>query len=112
PQYLRGMALSASPGFASKAAAAVADLEFVIAVKDQFPPGLIRAARYALSNAYTAVGRDEDAKEALELSGYTHKADDVPVLTADWSLTARDGARFAPPRFRQPAEGVHLVQGF
>jgi glyoxylase-like metal-dependent hydrolase (beta-lactamase superfamily II) len=46
------------------------------------------------------------------LSGYAQKADDVPVLTADWSLTARDGARFAPPRFSEPAEGVHLVQGF
>ncbi len=112
PHYLRGMALSTLPDFAGRTDTAVSDLEFVIAVKDQFPAGLIRAARYALAAAYQAVGRGEEAKAALELSGYTHKADDVPVLTADWSLTARDGARFAPPRFSQPAEGVHLVQGF
>jgi glyoxylase-like metal-dependent hydrolase (beta-lactamase superfamily II) len=112
PHYLRGMALSALPGFAGRADTAVSDLEFVVAVGDQFPAGFLRAARYALAKAYLAVGRDEDAKEALELSGYAQKADDVPVLTADWSLTARDGARFAPPRFSEPAEGVYLVQGF
>jgi glyoxylase-like metal-dependent hydrolase (beta-lactamase superfamily II) len=112
PQYLRGIALAILPGFAGRADNAVSDLEFVIAVKDQFPAGLIRAARYALAKAYSAVGREKDAKAALELSGYAHKADDVPVLTADWSLTARDGARFAPPRFSEPAKGVHLVQGF
>ena len=112
PQYLRGMALAALPDLAGRADTVVSDLEFVVAVKDQFPPGLIRAARYALAAAYRAAGRGDEATAALELSGYAHKAEDVPVLTADWSLTARDGARFAPPRFSQPAEGVHLVQGF
>lgn len=112
PHYLRGMALAVLPGLAGRAGTVVSDLEFVVAVKDQFPAGFLRAARHALANAYGMVGRDQDAKEALDLSGYAHGADDVPVLTADWSLTARDGARFAPPRISQPAPGVHLVQGF
>jgi glyoxylase-like metal-dependent hydrolase (beta-lactamase superfamily II) len=112
PNYLRGLALSALPGFAGRADTVVSDLELVVAVKDQFPAGFLRAARHALAKAYNAVGRDDDAKVALELSGYAQKADDVPVLTADWSLTTRDGARFAPPRFTEPAPGVHLAQGF
>lgn len=112
PHYLRGMALSALAGFAGRAGTVVSDLEFVVAVKDQFPAGFLRAARHALAKAYGVAGRDQDAKESLELSGYAHQADDVPVLTADWSLTARDGARFAPPRISRPAPGVYLVQGF
>ncbi len=112
PNFLRGLALSGMPGFAGRADTAVSDLELVVAVKDQFPPGLLRAARYALAKAYRAVGRDDDAGAALELSGYAQKAEDVPVLTADWSLTARDGARFAPPRFIEVVPGVHLAQGF
>ena len=112
PHYLRGMALSAVPGFAGRADTVVSDLEFVVAVKDQFPAGFVRAARHALAKVYAAVGRDRDAEVSLELSGYAHQAGDVPVLTADWSLTASGGARFAPPRISQPAPGVHLVQGF
>ena len=112
PHYLRGLALSALPGFSGRVDTAISDLEFVVAVKDQFPAGFLRAARHALAKAYSAAGRREDATAALELSGYAHKADDVPVLTADWSLTTRDGARFASPRFSQPAPGVHLAQGF
>jgi glyoxylase-like metal-dependent hydrolase (beta-lactamase superfamily II) len=92
PNFFRGLALSGLPGFAGRADTVVSDLELVVAVKDQFPPGLLR--------------------EALELSGYTQKAEDVPVLTADWSLTARDGARFAPPRFVEVMPGIHLAQGF
>ncbi len=42
PQYLRGLALASLPGDPDRAQQAVADLEFVLAVRDQFPPLLMR----------------------------------------------------------------------
>jgi len=112
PHYLRGLALADLPGFAGRGDTVVSDLEFVVAVKDQFPAGFLRAVRLALAKAYAAAGRDRDARQALELSGSARMADDSPVLTTDWSVTARDGARFAPPRFIEPVPGVYLAQGY
>jgi glyoxylase-like metal-dependent hydrolase (beta-lactamase superfamily II) len=65
-----------------------------------------------LARAYAAAGRDEEARAALELAGHAQTAGDGPVLTTDWSVTTRDGARFAPPRFVEPVPGVHLAQGY
>src|ERR1017187_4329383 len=39
PQYFRGLALAFLPPDPQRAGQAVADLEFVLAVRDQFPPG-------------------------------------------------------------------------
>src|SRR5262249_35719869 len=44
PQYFRGLALVALPPSPKRAEQAAADLEFVLAVRDQFPLVLIRAA--------------------------------------------------------------------
>ena len=44
PQYFRGLALAGLPPDRRRAEQAVADLEFVLAVRDQFPPMLLRAA--------------------------------------------------------------------
>src|SRR6266702_4444227 len=44
PQYLRGLALASLPADPDRARQAIADLEFVLAVRDQFPLGMIRAA--------------------------------------------------------------------
>ena len=44
PQYFRGLALAGLPPDRGRAARAVADLEFVLAVRDQFPAMLLRAA--------------------------------------------------------------------
>ena len=80
PQYFRGLALAgllpgAGPSEAGHAADAgradqvIADLEFVLAVRDQFPVLLLRAAYQGLARAYQALGRDEEAAEALQRSG-------------------------------------------
>ena len=42
PQYFRGLALAGLPPDRQRAARAVADLEFVLAVRDQFPAMLLR----------------------------------------------------------------------
>ncbi|HMD25512.1 MAG TPA: hypothetical protein VKH61_15545, partial [Streptosporangiaceae bacterium] len=44
PQYFRGLALAGLPPDRRRAEQAVADLEFVLAVRDQFPAMLLRAA--------------------------------------------------------------------
>lgn len=111
PNYLRGLALAGLPGFAGRLDTVISDLELVMAVGDQFPPGLLRVVHPALAGAYTAAGRDQEAQAALERSGRP-QMNGGPSLTTDWSVSARDGARFAPPRFTQPAPGVHLAQGY
>ena len=44
PHYFRGTSLARLPGCAGRAETVAADLEFVLAAKDQFPPGLLRTA--------------------------------------------------------------------
>src|SRR6476619_5475328 len=75
PQYSRGLALAgllsgAGPSKAGPAAAdtgragqVVADLEFVLAVRDQFPVVLLRAAYQGLARAYLLLGRQQQEAE-------------------------------------------------
>lgn len=112
PNYLRGLALAGLPSGAGKVDAAVSDLEFVVAAKDHFPAGFLRAARKALAGLYATLGRDDDAEASLELSGYGKTANDVPVLTTDWAVTTSDGGRFTSPRITQPAPNIYVAQGF
>src|SRR6266851_149581 len=48
---------------------AAADLEFVLAVQEQFPPMLLRAAHHGLAAAHAALGHDDQAAEAERKSG-------------------------------------------
>src|ERR1039457_5285653 len=64
PQYFRGLALAFLPPDPLRAGQAVADLEFVLAVRDQLPPAMIRAVHHGLAAAYTAQGKDAQAAEA------------------------------------------------
>src|SRR5215469_4528428 len=63
-QYYRGLALAALPAAAGRADQAVADLEFVLAVRDQFPSNMIRAVYHGLASAYAAAGKQEQAVKA------------------------------------------------
>src|SRR5215813_5567494 len=69
PQYFRGLALVALPPSPKRAEQAAADLEFVLAVRDQFPLVLIRAAYRGLAAAYATLGQEDRAAEALRNSG-------------------------------------------
>jgi glyoxylase-like metal-dependent hydrolase (beta-lactamase superfamily II) len=133
PQYFRGLALAAllpgggapaaspsdgDPANASPAAAdtgradqVVADLEFVLAVRDQFPVGLLRAAYQGLARAYRVLGRQQQAAEALRHSGLGPAADGPPMFT-NFSVTARDGMRMSAPAALSPAPDVHVAQSY
>ena len=48
---------------------AVQDLEFVLAVRGQFPGQMIRAVHHALAAAYAALGDKENAAAAAKRAG-------------------------------------------
>jgi glyoxylase-like metal-dependent hydrolase (beta-lactamase superfamily II) len=110
--YLRGLVLAELPAMLGRAEAAVADLEWVLINREQFPIGLRRNVYRGLARAYTALGRDEAAREALERSGYGSLEGDQPLFVADYWLTAADGFHFVPPRLVEPAPGVYVAQGY
>lgn len=75
----------------------------MLAVKDQFPPGLPRAAYEGLSHAYVVLGRTQEAEAARNRSGR---------LITDYWVTAGDGFRFVPQKLAELAPGVHVAQGY
>src|SRR5712691_8634760 len=122
PQYFRGLALAevlpgGGPSEAGHAAAdtgradqAVADLEFVLAVRDQLPVGMLRAAYQGLARAYLVLGRRQQAAEALRGSGLGPAAADRPPMFTNFSVTARDGLRMSAPSALSPAPDVHVAR--
>jgi glyoxylase-like metal-dependent hydrolase (beta-lactamase superfamily II) len=111
-QYYRGLALAGLPPDVGQAEQAVADLEFVLAVRDQFPTPMIRAAYHALASAYAALGSKEQAAQAAAASGMA----DVPLGTrlefGGFWVNAADGFHFTSPRIYQPSPSVHVAQGY
>jgi glyoxylase-like metal-dependent hydrolase (beta-lactamase superfamily II) len=103
PHYFRGTSLARLPECAGRAETVVADLEFVLAVKDQFPPGFMRAAYQGLSLGYDILGRSQDAEAARSRSGR---------LITDYWVTADGGLRFVPQKLAELAPGVHVAQGY
>jgi glyoxylase-like metal-dependent hydrolase (beta-lactamase superfamily II) len=112
PRYLRGVVLAGLPARFGKAQAAVEDLTWMLGSKERFPPGLRRGAYYALAQAYTTLGRETHAREALARSGASRLDATQPVFIADFSVSARDGFRFRPPRVVELGRGVYVAQGF
>src|SRR5262244_1897705 len=112
PRYLRGVVLAGLPERFGKAQTAVEDLTWVLDNKERFPAGLQRGAHYGLAQAYTTLGRKAEATEALTRSGASRLDATQPVFDADFSVSARDGFRFRPPRLLEVAPGVYVAQGF
>ena len=111
-RYLRGVTLAELPARFGRAESAVADLEWVLEHRDVFPPGLRRSVYRALARALTTLRRQAEANAALARSGYPSLDPVVPQFTTDFSVTARDGFRFRPPRLLEVAPGVHVAQGY
>src|SRR5262245_53862222 len=106
PRYLRGIVLAGLPERFGKAQAAVQDLTWMLDNKERFPVGVRRGAYYGLAQAYTTLGRKAAATEALVRSGASRLGATQPVFVADFSVSARDGFRFRPPRLMELAPGV------
>jgi glyoxylase-like metal-dependent hydrolase (beta-lactamase superfamily II) len=124
PQYFRGLAFAellpgaapseAGPGATDteRAEQVVADLEFVLAARDQFPVALLRAAYQGLARAYLVLRRQQRAAEALRRSGLGPAAAARPPIFTSFSVTARDGMRLSAPGLLRPAPDVHVAQSY
>ncbi len=112
PQYFRGLALAGLPPDRQRAGQAVADLEFVLAVADQFPPMLLRAVYHGLAAAYAVLGRDDQAAEAARKSGLGAVPADTRLMFGGFWATAADGFRFTSPRILRPEPGIQVAQGY
>jgi glyoxylase-like metal-dependent hydrolase (beta-lactamase superfamily II) len=124
PQYFRGLALAEllPDGGASKeeldAAAigradqVIVDLELVLAIRDQFPVGFLRAAYEGLARAYLSLGRLREASEALQRSGLGRATTDRPPVFTGFSVSARDGMRLSAPKALSSAPDVHVAQSY
>jgi glyoxylase-like metal-dependent hydrolase (beta-lactamase superfamily II) len=112
PQYFRGLALAGLPPDRRRAEQAVADLEFVLAVRDQFPAMLIRAAYHGLAAAHAVLGHDDQAAEAEHKSGLGAAPADTQLMFGGFWATAADGFRFTSPRILRPEPGIQVAQGY
>ena len=90
----------------------MADLEFVLAVRDQFPAMLLRAAYHGLAAAHAVLGHDEQAAEAMRKSGLGAAPADTQLMFGGFWATAADGFRFASPRIFRPQPGIQVAQGY
>jgi glyoxylase-like metal-dependent hydrolase (beta-lactamase superfamily II) len=110
--FFRGQVLADAPAVVGKAEAAVADLEWLLAARNQFPVGLWRNIYRSLAKTYRTLGRESESREMLRRSGYPSLDDDLPTFVADFSMTLRDGFRFRTPRLLEVASGAHVAQGY
>jgi glyoxylase-like metal-dependent hydrolase (beta-lactamase superfamily II) len=111
-QYYRGLALAALPAEAGHAEQAVADLEFVLAVRDQFPTNMIRAVYHGLAAAYAAMGKDDLAAQAARDSGLSSAPAEARLQFAGGWANPADGFHFSSPRIVEVAPGVRVAQGY
>src|SRR6202049_145056 len=112
PQFFRGLALAALPPDPQRAGRAVADLEFVLPVRDQFPLALLRAAHPALAAAYAVAGKEDLAAEASRRSGLSSLPAGSRLQFGSYWVTAEDGFHFTSPRIWRPEPDVHVAQGY
>jgi glyoxylase-like metal-dependent hydrolase (beta-lactamase superfamily II) len=106
-RYLRGVVDARLPARFGRAPQALADLQWMLAHADQFPPGLRRGAWAGLVAAHRTLGQEDQARAAAQ---HTRVAEDG--LLADGSVTAEDGFRFGPPALDSPAPGVYVARGY
>ncbi|MGO8958043.1 MAG: MBL fold metallo-hydrolase [Streptosporangiaceae bacterium] len=111
-QYYRGLALAGLPPEAGRAEQAVADLEFVLAVRDQFPSNMIRAVYHALAAAYAALGQQDLAAKAAENSGLSSAPAEARLQFGGGWADAADGYHFGYPRIVEVAPGIRVAQGY
>jgi glyoxylase-like metal-dependent hydrolase (beta-lactamase superfamily II) len=111
-RYLRGVTLAELPARFGRAESAVAELEWALKQQDTLPPGLRRSVYRGLARAFTTLERPAEATAALERSGYPSLDPTLPQFTTDFSVSARDGFRFRPPRLIEVAPRVHVAQGY
>jgi glyoxylase-like metal-dependent hydrolase (beta-lactamase superfamily II) len=111
-QYYRGLALSGLPAEAGHAEQAIADLQFVLAVRDQFPSNMIRAVYHGLAAAYDALGKRDLAEKAAADSGLSAVPANARLQFGGGWTNAADGYHFSQPAIVEVAAGVRAARGY
>jgi glyoxylase-like metal-dependent hydrolase (beta-lactamase superfamily II) len=111
-QYYRGLALAGLPPDAGHAEQAIADLEFVLAVRDQFASPMIRAAYHGLAAAYAAAGKQDLAARAAADSGLSSAPAEARLEFGGGWMTSADGFHMSSPRIVEVASGVQVAHGY
>jgi glyoxylase-like metal-dependent hydrolase (beta-lactamase superfamily II) len=111
-QYYRGLALAGLPAETGHAKQAVADLEFVLAVRDQFPSPMIRAVHHGLAAAHAALGNTAQAAEHAADSGLSTAPPGIRLEFGGSWVTAAEGFHYTSPRITEPARGIRVAQGY
>jgi glyoxylase-like metal-dependent hydrolase (beta-lactamase superfamily II) len=112
PQYYRGLALAGLPAEAGQARQAVTDLEFVLAVRDQFPASMMRAVHHGLAAARGALGDSDAAARAAADSGLSGAPPGTRLEFGGFWASPAEGFHFATPRIFEAAPGVRVAQGY
>jgi glyoxylase-like metal-dependent hydrolase (beta-lactamase superfamily II) len=111
-QYFRGLAVAGLPADSGRAGQAIADLEFVLAVRDQFPSNMIRAVYHALAAAYRAAGRHDDAAKAAAASGLAPAPAEARLQFGGAWMNPADGFHMSSPSITEIAPGVRVAHGY
>lgn len=111
-QYYRGLALAGLPASAGHAEQAIADLEFVLAVRDQFPSNMIRAVYHGLASAYPAAGKDEMAAGAAEASGLSSAPAQTRLQFGSGWMSLAEGFHMAASRLTEVSPGIQAAQAY
>ena len=111
-QYYRGLALAGLPASSGRADQAIADLEFVLAVRDQFPSTMLRAVYHGLAAAYAAAGKDDQAAQARADSGLSPAPAEVSLEFGGAWMNLADGFHMSSPSIAEVAPGVRVAQSY
>ncbi len=111
-QYYRGLALAGLPADAGRAEQAIADLEFVLAVRDQFPSPMLRAVYHGLTAAYKAAGKHDLAVRAAADSGLSSAPAGTRLEFGGGWMNAADGFHMSSPAIAEVAPGVRVAHGY
>ena len=111
-QYFRGLALAGLPAGSGRVEQAIADLEFILAVRDQFPSNMIRAVYHGLAAAYTVAGRHEDAARAAAASGLAGAPAEARLQFGGAWMNPADGFHMSSPSIAEVAPGIRVAHSY
>jgi glyoxylase-like metal-dependent hydrolase (beta-lactamase superfamily II) len=111
-QYYRGLALAGLPADAGRAEQAIADLEFVLSVRDQFPGAMMRAVYHGLAAAYGAAGKGDEAAKATADSGLSSAPAGTRLEFGGGWMNAAEGFHMSSPTIDEVAPGVRVAHGY
>ncbi len=112
-RFARGLVFAELPDRFGKRQQAVADLEAVLARRDQLPVGLDRGVYRELAVAYRGLGDEQRSREMAQHAGITSLDDAaVPNVLGNLSVDGAAGFRFGEKRLLREADGVYEAEGY